>query len=125
MTSTFSDVHAIMPETTSESVVTPFILVAEQIVDDYLANEGLSDDALDNITKFLTAHFLHLTFYRQAHTKSVEDASESYARLGEGLNATTYGQIVKAMDTTGILVNIGKTKAHIEAIVSFDDSPLL
>jgi hypothetical protein len=124
MTIDYDDVQTVMPETTSEIVVDAFILVAQQIISDNLAASYLSDALTDQITVFLTAHLLHLTLYRQAKNKKIGDVSETYAELGEGLSSTTYGQIVKTLDTTGILANIGKTKALIQAIPSFDDSPL-
>ena len=122
---TYIEVQEIIPDTISATVIDSFITIASTIVDNTVATSGMDDTLLEQIEQFLTAHLLYTTVKRQVQNKSVGDASESYAKLGEGLKATTYGAIVAQLDYTGILVNTGKSTAKIEAIPSFDDSEVL
>lgn len=120
-----NNVQAIIPDTLTDLQVDPFIEIASSMVDNTIASSGMSDYLLEQVERFLTAHLIYTTLKRQAQNKSVGDASETYAKLGEGLKATTYGEIVTQLDYTGILVNTGKKIAKIEAIASFDDSEVL
>jgi len=119
-----ADVQKIVPDTLDATITAALIVTANQIINDNLLNENLSAALLLQIETFLTAHLLYSTVFRQTESKKVGDAADKYATLGKGLESTTYGSIVKQLDTSGILGNIGKSKMVIEAIPSFDDSPL-
>ena len=119
---TSTEVQAIMADTVASGTIDVFIGTATLMVDTILGSSSLSDDTLEQIECFLTAHLLYSTLVRQTQNKSVGDASETYAKLGEGLKSTTYGMIAAQLDTTGALINTGKSACIIEAIPSFDDS---
>jgi hypothetical protein len=125
VSTTYDDVQAIVPDAFVEDTVDIYIAIASSMVDNLLGSSGMTGTVLEQIERFLTAHLLYTTIKRQTQQKSVGDASESYAKLGEGLKATTYGAIVAQLDYTGALLNAGKTTALIEAIPSFDDSEVL
>lgn len=103
-------------DTTVET--TPFIATASLIVDETLADQGLTDARLKQIELYLSAH-LACTMDPRLTQESVGDASNTYQTApagGKGLDATTYGQHVKMLDTTGLLANLEKPKATIETL---------
>jgi hypothetical protein len=120
-----SDVKAIINTSLTESQVTPYISDANAMVNSVLADEGLSDSLLTTIEKWLAAHFIAITKSRQPQYKKIGDGAESYPKLGMNMQTTTYGQTAIAFDTSGKLANIGKKRIKIEAVPSFDDSPIL
>lgn len=98
----------------------PFIIAANQIVNEKLINKGLSDDQLKEIERWLAAH-LAATSDRRANSKDMGDASIDYGtKRGLGLNSTTYGQQVKILDTTGIMSNLGKRRTQINVLSEYD-----
>ena len=59
---------------------------------------------------------------RMPSTQKIGDASISYlTKGGLALEGTPYGQMAKTLDQTGLLAMVGKKRAYIEAIESFDD----
>ncbi len=97
---------------------TPFIEVANLEVTEKLGDSSLSTDRLKQIEKFLAAHLSCMKDPRVSN-KKIGDASKSYSGVGGGLslNATSYGQTVKMLDTTGILErNDGKKSASFESL---------
>jgi hypothetical protein len=118
-------VKLIIATSLTELEVIPYITDANVMVNSVLADEGLSDSLLATIEKWLAAHFIAMTKSRQPQYKKIGDGAESYPKLGMDLRTTTYGQTALAFDTSGRLGNLGKKRATIEAIPSFDDSPIL
>ena len=91
-----------------------FITAAQAIFDNALGNCGYSTDLELQIVTWLTAH-LACCRDPQAKSVSIGDVSKSYSgNTGMGLDATTYGQMVKLLDTCGGLVNLGKAKAFVQ-----------
>ena len=107
------DVLYIAPEIQSDSlVIDAMITAAGDIVIDRLGLEiDISNIMRDQITKFLAAHLLYTGPERQPGQVSVDGVSEKYGQLGLNLDATTYGQMAKAMDSTGKLASMGMKKA--------------
>ncbi len=104
------------------TTIDTFVVTANLIVNANLTGSGLSDDLLKEIEKYLAAHLIGISRERQTQREEIGgDTNEEYAKLGLALDATTYGQMVKVMDTTGALANLGKKKATIESITSFVD----
>lgn len=103
---------------------TPFIATASLIVDETLADQGLSDARLKQIELYLSAH-LACTMDPRLTNESVGDASNTYQTAsagGKGLDATSYGQHVKMLDTTGLLDTLEKPKASLYTIKTSVDS---
>ena len=105
----------------TDITITPFINIASGIVDD-IDSTNLDSDRLKEIERWLTAHLIMITKDRQATTREkVGDAEVSFANIfGEGLKATTYGQMVMVLDTTGTISNLGKKTITMTAITSFE-----
>jgi hypothetical protein len=120
-----SDVKAIINTSLDDVDVYPYIEDANALVDAVLSGEGLSTSLLTSIEKWLSAHFIAVTKSRQPQYKKIGDGAESYPKLGLKLESSTYGQTALAFDTSGKLANLGKKRIKIEAVPSFDDSPIL
>jgi len=105
MAVTASDVLDIMDTTLTIVDVEPHLDTAAAFFADRLDGEGVSSTMQDEITKHLAAHFASVKD-RRAEQVSVEGTSERYARLGQGLLSTDYGQIAVSLDPTGILAGL-------------------
>ena len=103
--------------TTDFESLLPFIAVADSLVTSKVAGQGLSDAELKEITRWLAAHFVAVADPR-AKSEKTDEAQATYfmGKEGTGLDATSYGQQVKILDTTGSLANSGKGAAKLEAI---------
>ncbi len=74
---------------------------------------GHSDAILGKIELYLAAHFVALTEERGTLKFSkMGDSSDAFStsELGEGLNATRFGQTALVLDTSGILASKGTSK---------------
>jgi hypothetical protein len=120
-----ADVKAIIATSLTESEVDVYIADANALVNAILGEEGLTDALLTTIEKWVTAHLIAMTKSRQPQYKKIGDGAESYPKLGMNMHTTTYGQTAIAFDTSGKLANVGKKRIKIEAVPSFDDSPIL
>ena len=111
-------VKAIMRGVTiEESDIYMHIDIASRWVDANLVDKGLSDGVLMDIETYLTAHLIAIGSGRQATSEKVGSVQVQYGgKFGEGLKATTYGQMVLMLDTTGTLEKVGLKKARIRAI---------
>ena len=107
------EVQAILDESVSVDDITVFITGANILVTKKMASSGLDDDQLKEIERWLTAHMMSMSVRARATSKEkVGDVSVEYAgQFGKGLEATPYGQMVLALDTTGTMTNLGKKKA--------------
>ena len=95
---------------------TPFITTANLLVTAKLSSEGLDDDILKEIEKYLAAHFASLKDPRVAQEKIGDVAVTYEGKTGLGLDGTKYGQTVKMLDTTGILSSMGKKQVLFDAL---------
>lgn len=96
--------------------------------DAYLMVQGCASIAAMDTTrqtaiiKYVAAHLVSTMAKghgnRFTTQRSLGDASESYAApvLGMGLQGTTFGQMAIALDPSGCLGKIGKTRATLTAI---------
>jgi len=101
---------------------TPFIGTAHVFVNEYLLSSGQSEDVLKEIEKYIAAHLVALhPDERQLESQKIGEAEDKYSGdFGKLLDFTQYGQFAKSLDASGILVNIGKTKAAI-SVISIDN----
>jgi hypothetical protein len=90
---------------------TPFITVAHLLVEQHLANQGVSEDLLTELERWLAAHFACIRDprFREARTAG-EGMVFELGKPGEGLAATTYGQQALLLDPTGRLALVTTTK---------------
>ncbi len=112
---TTNDVMDIMDESVKEHHLWPFVNAATILVDKKLSGEGLDDDQLFEIERWLAAHMAAQSMqYRFAAKEKIGDVSVEYAgQFGSGLEATSYGQMVLTLDTTGVMRDLSKRKAWI------------
>lgn len=99
--------------------VVPFIRIANLTLTKRLGtNTSLSAGQKKELERWLTAHFLSMGPLRQASYEKLGEAEVSYTGKYDnlGLDATSYGQQVKLIDTTGLLANIGKQGITFKAV---------
>ena len=122
---TVAEVNAILPETVADATVTAFIKTATELVTEVLGSDTTLTDALkEEIECWLTAHLIVATVQRSKMLVKAGGGpapSVTFAgSFGTKLNSTTYGQQVLMLDTTGKFAKLGKRKANITAITSFE-----
>jgi hypothetical protein len=114
---TDSDVTTLLP--TSAVGPTPFILAANQIVDDIAAKPGAPDALrLKEIERWLAAHML-ASHQDAAQVTQARDGNASMTRMGQfgsGLDSTPFGQTAKQLDPTGHLKNLSLKRASAVAL---------
>jgi len=103
--------------------LTPFITAANVTIDALLTSRGLSTDQLKEIERWLTAHFAVIRD-RQASKEMIGgDTSIEYeGEHGMYLDHTSYGQMVRVLDTSGILAESGMPRAQF-ALISTNELP--
>ena len=117
MRTTEAAVLEIMDTELTEIQLTPFLTTANVLVTTKLAG-ALSDTILAEIEKYLAAHLASFKS-KYAIRETVSEASWTTGfKGGEGLSATPYGEMVKLLDTTGIMTQ-GATKTVGIATVDF------
>ena len=95
---------------TDLETLTPFITVESQLVDGI---SGLGAATLKEIERWLTAHFVAIRDQRTVKD-SIGDSSNTYrGKTGMGLDFTSYGQMAKALDTSGHLADLSLKKASL------------
>lgn len=116
---TATEVKEIIETTLSDAIVNAHIAGANALVNEVFGT-GTSD-LLKQIELWLTAHMLTLTRERQAAKEGAGGANIEYTgTFGQGLESTTFGQMVKVLDTTGAMASLGTKQASLFAITSFD-----
>jgi len=106
----------------TDNQITSYIGSANVFVTDALGTT-LSVAVLAEIERWLTAHMITCTRERSAIKEAAGGASIQYTGAwGAGLLSTSYGQMAVALDTTGTLADIAKTKsaAWVKAVPNFD-----
>lgn len=108
--------------TLSEETVDAFIVAANLLINKVFSGDTTTgEDMLKEIEKWFAAHMIASTLWRVATKEKIGEVSIEYTgAFGENLASTPYGQMVKQLDTTGKMNNIGKKAASIYAITSFD-----
>lgn len=118
MRTTTAEVKEIMTTGLTETQILPFLTTANAMVTARLATSGLSDATLEEIEKYLAAHFASIKSKYAIREKIGEADSWTGYKGGVGLDATPYGEVAKMLDTTGTLANeLGKETV---SIATFD-----
>ena len=116
-TITPDQLRLIFPTQLPDDTVSAFINSANILVTSKLGSKGVSDDVMEQITLWLTAHMMATTVQRQAHSLEASGAKIVYEGVtGEGLKSTTYGQMVLDLDPTDEFLNSTRTSALFFAI---------
>ena len=107
-----------MPGTLS---VDTFIASGTLMIDSVFGSADQSD-LTKEIERWFVAHMIASTVIRTTVDEKVGDAAITYTgKWGMNLDSTPYGQMVRTLDVTGAMGNIGKMKASIYAVKSFTD----
>lgn len=116
---TATEVKGIIDTELTNEAIAVYIESASVLVDSVL---GTGTSALlKEIERWLSAHMLATTKERQAKSEEADGAKVVYSGYyGDKLSSTTYGQQVLMLDITGKFANLGKRKAMIFAVKSFD-----
>ena len=116
---TAAKVKELMASSLNDSIVTSYIEVANSLVTEK-AGAFLGEPRLEQIERWLTAHMIASTIERMGQEEKLGDASIKYTgSTGMGLDSTSYGQMVKVLDTSGEFSNPDKKVAILTAIKSF------
>ena len=108
------DTHSI-----SDADIGAYIVTANTLVNSVLGTG--TDDIYSQIEKYLAAHLVSISRLRQAKKEEAGGAKIEYTGFWmTGLNSTSYGQMVLALDTTGAFAALMKKPASITAITSFE-----
>ena len=103
---TDSDVLEIIETTLTD--IDPFINTANMFVTNALGSTDLTYNTLQEIEKYLAAHFLSVRDQR-VKSEKVDVLSTTYTgEFGKGLEMTQYGQTAILLDWTGTLAKIAK-----------------
>ncbi len=119
---TATEVKQIMDNcTVDDTIVEVFIISANGVVTEAMGSSNAGDTLLKEVERWFTAHMLASTLCRTTIEEKLGEAAVKYTGLfRENLSSTPYGQMVIQLDFTGNMANIGKKKANIYAITSFN-----
>ncbi len=120
---TATEVKAIMDNcTVDDTVVDVLIISANALVTEVLGDDStIGATLLEEIERWFTAHMLASTLCRTTTNEKIGEVSVKYTgEFRENLSSTPYGQMVMQLDFTGKMANIGKKRASMYAIPSFD-----
>jgi hypothetical protein len=118
-----TEVKTIMDNCTlTDPVILTFILASNQVVTKVFGYSATEDTLYKEIERWLTAHMIASTISRTTSDEKIGDVSVKYTgQWGKNLDSTPYGQMVKVLDTSGKISNLGKGEATIYAVKSFDE----
>jgi len=107
MTVTADDVEQLLPETKlSEADLSAFIEPASRMYDDLVSGYDVDPDVRDDVVERLAAHLIATGPERQLSSASESGGNVSFeGETGEGLRASTHGQIAITLDPTGQLAS--------------------
>lgn len=98
----------------TDEQVTPFLAAANTMVTDLLLGENYSTATLQEIERWLAAHFVAVRDPQVTQEKT-DDAQATYeGKTGMGLNSTRYGQQAMLLDHHGILARVASSKRPAE-----------
>ena len=104
-------------DTAAITDISPFITMANMMVNSRIGEGVLAEEVLKEIERWLAAHFVAIRDPR-IKSESVDVISTSYqGQTGMGLQATLYGQQAMMLDTTG---KLSKTKINIGSFSTID-----
>jgi len=116
---TAEKVKEILDTQLTNEAIDAYIGIASSLVDEVDVSYG--ETKMTEIERWLTAHLITTTKERSGVDVKIGDAEITYANVfGRGLKSTHYGQMVAMLDTSGTLANLGKKRASIKAIESFE-----
>jgi hypothetical protein len=119
---TEAEVKLIMDGCSTDSSSMQAFIEAGTLVINSVFGSADNSDLTKEIEKWFVAHMVASTVYRTTADEKLGDAAVTYTgKWGMNLDSTPYGQMVKVLDPTGLMANIGKSAASIYAVKSFTD----
>ena len=116
------EVKAIMPDVVILDAAADLYIAAGSLIIDSVFGATDVSNATKEIEKWFVAHIIASTQQGTVVEEKVGDASIKYREYkGEGLNSTSYGRMVLLLDRLGLLSNLGKRRATIYAVKSFEE----
>ena len=117
---TVEAVRELISTSLEDQVVQGFVNASNLMITE-LITSSLSEAMLTEIERWLAAHMISMGPSRMTEREKIGDAEVKYAgKFGEGLKATSYGQMVLSLDATGAFAKLGNKTISITAIKSFD-----
>jgi hypothetical protein len=108
---TLDDVRALMPTT---AATLPLLLIASRLVDRVFGASEVAPTTLADIELFLTLHLLTVRTPPVTQKKmGSTSVTTEHGLTGSGLQATVWGQMAVALDTAGLLAQVGLKRATI------------
>lgn len=104
---TDAEVEAILDYDDSISL-TPFILVANQLVTELCTDSDYTDARLLEIERWLSAHFYSVRDMVVSSEKAASVSQNFQYKVDLALNYTKYGQMAMVIDTVGNLAQLNK-----------------
>lgn len=121
---TYSDVQNLMQDTTIDSTyITNILTTVDRILTKVYEYYGgvIGDDLLTEIQKYYAAHIIASTTQRITSEEKVGEAQIKYiGKWDVGFNATPYGQLLLALDISGLIAKSAMKAASIYAVKSFE-----
>jgi len=118
---TATEVKAILEDTAlTDLAVDAYIVSANAMVNEIMATTDTSD-LLKELERWLTAHMIAISKERQTIKEEAGTAKATYANIyGQGLKATSYGQMVLSLDTSGAFARTLLKPISMTAISQFE-----
>lgn len=96
--------------------LSPFIAAASVLVDKIVSvladrDESLTDSQLEMIERWLAAHCYVMSDRTFAESRTEGAYAVFHGRTGMGLDFSSYGQMAKILDTTGVLASLDKRQS--------------
>lgn len=103
----------------SEATLNAFITGASTMVNNVLIGVNHTEELLKEIERWTAAHLISCGPGRQAKKEGAGGANIEYVgEFGEGFHATTYGQMVLTLDTSGRFAALGQKQVVFYAVPS-------
>ena len=110
--------NCVVTDSVVEAMIDAGTLVIDSVFED---DTDVGTTLLKEIERWFIAHMVASTLHRTTKEEKVGDAQAVYTgSWGIGLDSTPYGQMVKQLDITGKMSNMGKRGASVFAIPSFE-----
>jgi hypothetical protein len=111
------DVRLIFETSMENAQLQAFLDDAKALCDDVLNAAGYGDAKMNRIARYMAAH---LASSMTPFTKEERIGDYQFERagdFGEALKATSYGQAVLSLDTSGILDTLSKRPARMHVLI--------
>jgi len=114
---TAAEVKMIIDTSLADATVDSYITGANLLVTEVLGSTSLPAELLEEIERWLTAHNIAMTRERMAKKEGAGGASIEYVgQSGMGLQATSYGQMVMTLDTSGKMTALARKPIKFYAV---------